>query len=436
MTGTLTRQLRPMSPVVSRRVTVAALGLCAGLFVAVRVWGLAVVRRADGDLALGAVPFFGAWDLELTWRVLFPCVIGAAGVAVLPMVAANWSWRAALGAAALAVVLWSVALTCIDRPANAWGSINTDYGRHVDLVEDAGFGGFLRDFVDHQYDEDRPTHLRAHPPGLVLLLAAADDAGVRSRFFEAVLAFAGAAAASVAALVVLDDVAGRDAARRALPFVVLAPTAVWHANADSLYAGVALTAVALVVRSTGAPNGWRTALAGGALFGVALLLTYGVALLALPVAVVAAARRRRRPVAIAATAATVVVFVPALWGYSWFAGLVATRDAYNTTVARFRPYSYFVVANVVVFATAIGPAIVVAVTRLRDRAVLLIVGAGLAVVVLADVTGLSKAETERIWQPFMPLALLAGVALVRARRWLAVQTATAVLLAVCLRSPW
>jgi hypothetical protein len=438
MTETLARPARPVAHIAARPMTVVMVGLWAGSFVVVRVWGLSVVRHAQGDVALGAIPFFGAWDLELTWRVIFPGVIGAAGVAVLPAVARNWSWRAALVAAALGVVLWSAALTAVDRPANAWGSINTDHGRHVDLVHDAGYGGFLRDYVDRQHDIDRPTHLRAHPPGLMLLLAAADDAGLRNRAFETALAFLGAAAASVAALVVLDDLVGREAARRALPFVVLAPAAVWHANADALYAGVAFAAVALIVRSTAArtQRGATHGVAGGAFFGVALLMTYGVALLALPVAVVAVMRRRLQPVIVAAGVTTMILLLPALWGYSWLAGLSATKDAYDTTVARFRPYSYFVVANVVVFAIAIGPAIVVAITRLRDHSTRLLVGAGLAVVALADITGLSKAETERIWQPFMPLALLAGAALLRQRRWLALQAATAVALAVCLRSPW
>jgi hypothetical protein len=261
---------------------------------------------------------------------------------------------------------------------------------------------------------------------------------VRSTVVETALAFLGAAAASVAALVVLDDLAGREAARRALPFVVLAPAALWHANADALYAGLALGAVALIVRSTAARTQRPVThgAAGGALFGVALLMTYGVALLAVPVAVVAVTRRRLQPVIVAAGVTTMILLLPALWGYSWLAGLSATKDAYDTTVARFRPYSYFVVANIVVLAIAIGPAIVVAVTRLRDDSARLIVAAGLAVIALADVTGLSKAETERIWQPFMPLALLAGAALVRQRRWLVLQAATAVAFALYLRSPW
>lgn len=424
---------------VARRTHTAGwLAALAAAFVAVRLWGLAIVRHTSGDLALGAIPFFGAWDAELTWRLAAPLVVAGAAVALLPIVAGRSSWRGVLAVAAGGVVLWSAALTLVDRPADAWGSIDTDYGRHVDLVHADGYGGFLRDYVEAQYDDQRPTHLRAHPPGLVLALAAIDDVGVRSRATEIALAFAGAAAAGVAALVVLDDVAGRAAARRALPFVVLAPAAVWHANADALYAGSALVAVALVVKSTSAPPLRRRTLAaaGGALFGVSLLLSYGVVLLAVPVVVVAVVRHRLRTVAVAAVTAALVVVLPAAWGYSWFAGWRATKVAYDATVARLRPYSYFVVANLVVLAMAIGPAIVIALTRLRDRAVWLVTGSVLAAVAVADLSGLTKAETERIWQPFLPLVLASGLALRRERRWLALQASTAVVLAVLLRSPW
>jgi hypothetical protein len=40
--------------------------------------------------------------------------------------------------------------------------------------------------------------------------------------------------------------------------------------------------------------------------------------------------------------------------------------------------------------------------RLRDRQLWLLVGAALTAVLLADVSGLSKAEVERIWLPFAP----------------------------------
>jgi hypothetical protein len=82
-----------------------------------------------------------------------------------------------------------------------------------------------------------------------------------------------------------------------------------------------------------------------------------------------------------------------------------------------RPYSYFVWANLAAFSFAVGPAFwagvrrAVAVPRALPAAAALLVLAALAAVAVADLTGLSKAEVERIWLPFavwlvVPCALL------------------------------
>ena len=83
-------------------------------------------------------------------------------------------------------------------------------------------------------------------------------------------------------------------------------------------------------------------------------------------------------------------------------------------------------------------------------------GGGLAAVVLADLSGMSKGEVERIWLPFTPWILLAGAALlVRedvaagaartvgawARRpaaagWLGSQIGVAILIESLIRTPW
>ena len=83
----------------------------------------------------------------------------------------------------------------------------------------------------------------------------------------------------------------------------------------------------------------------------------------------------------------------------------------------------------------------VGLSRLRDRGVWIIVGAGAAVVLLADLSGLTNGETERIWQPFFPLLLLGSCGLIvrsqrQLRGWLAVQAVPALALQLWLRSPW
>jgi hypothetical protein len=422
------------------RTTAIVLGGWCVAVVVVRLWGLAVVHAAHGSLFVGAVPFFGRWQLAWSLRSLVALALGGAGVALLPNIATRWSWRHVLVALALTTVAFCAALSFAKPADTSWGSIHDDYGRHVDLVADSP-GGFLRDYVDRQ--ATFPTHLQAHPPGLVLLLWSAGEVGLRGLGFENALALGGAAAAAVAAVVMLRAVTGADAARRATPFVALAPAAVWHTNADTLYGGLALSGLALIVVATTRDDGkWRAAaVGGGLLFGAALLGTYGVVALAIVPAVVGRSRQRYRPLLVAGVAACALLLAPALWGFSWLAGLETTKQQYDLNLARVRPYSYFVIANLVVFAIAVGPAVAVALTRLRDRGTWLLVGAGLAVVALADVSGLALAETERIWQPFMPLVLLAGAALpargaTADRRWLGLQVAVALGLQLSLRSPW
>ena len=90
--------------------------------------------------------------------------------------------------------------------------------------------------------------------------------------------------------------------------------------------------------------------------------------------------------------------------------------------------------NLAAFALVVGPATAVALPRLRGRGVWLLAGAALVAVALADVSGLSKAEVERIWLPFAPWLLIAAGGL--PRRWLAAQVVLGLALQAGVRSPW
>jgi hypothetical protein len=181
------------------------------------------------------------------------------------------------------------------------------------------------------------------------------------------------------------------------------------------------------------------AVAGGLLFGVLAFLSYGLVLLALLPLLVAWSRRRVRPVALAALGASAVFAAFAVAGFWWFAGLDATRARYNAGVASRRPYGAFLLANVACLAIATGPAIAVALARLRDRRLWLLVGGVLLALAIAALSGMSKGEVERIWLPFSIWLLPAGAALAVGRRaswWLGAQLAFAIGLQTLVRSPW
>ena len=156
-----------------------------------------------------------------------------------------------------------------------------------------------------------------------------------------------------------------------------------------------------------------------------------------PIAV-AVRRRRMRPLVIAAAATAVIALAFGAAGFWWPSGLAAARVQYFHGAARFRPQGYFWIGNLGAFALALGPAAAVGVARLRDGRIWLLVGAALLAVALADLSGMSKGEVERIWLPFVPWILVATAAFDEAspNGWLALQAAAAVAIQLVVRSPW
>jgi hypothetical protein len=134
---------------------------------------------------------------------------------------------------------------------------------------------------------------------------------------------------------------------------------------------------------------------------------------------------RRLPAVI--LAALAVVFGFYLAGFAWWDGLRALHGRYYDSIARVRPWSYWVWGDLAALCFAAGPilgaGLAAVVVRLRrglgpDRAVVILAASAALSVLLADVSLLSKAEVERIWLPFVPWLLL-GVALLPGawRRW-------------------
>jgi methylthioxylose transferase len=158
-------------------------------------------------------------------------------------------------------------------------------------------------------------------------------------------------------------------------------------------------------------------------------------------AVVAWQRRRLRPVALAAIGAAPVFLGFLGAGFWWVAGLIATRERYLAGVGSRRPYLEFLVANAACLPIVLGPAVVVALARLRNRLLWLLVGGALAAVGAAMISGMSKGEVERIWLPFVVWLLPAGAVLARGKRrittnWLGFQAATSIAVTSVVKTSW
>ena len=85
-------------------------------------------------------------------------------------------------------------------------------------------------------------------------------------------------------------------------------------------------------------------------------------------------------------------------------------------MSRRRPYADFLLISLAAFALAAGPAVAAGLARLRDRGVWLLAGGALVALAAADLSGMSKGETERIWLHLVPWLLVATVALARLAR--------------------
>ena len=117
---------------------------------------------------------------------------------------------------------------------------------------------------------------------------------------------------------------------------------------------------------------------------------------------------------------------------------------YALSIASTRPYTYFAWANLAALVLALGPAVVAGLRRfltgrlsvpLGVRAAAVVLG-GAGAIALADLSGLSKAEVERIWLPFAIWLVVSCAALPRPRAWLAAQAALALAVNHLLITVW
>ncbi|UGY94635.1 hypothetical protein [Streptomyces gobiensis] len=433
----------------ARRKDLYAAGAAVLLFAVAAVIGH-LIEQGDGTLRLRWPPLYAHWEPHIG-----PGTPAALAVAVLiigygPVIARQLSWRPLVWASWGASMAWIWSLALIDGwDRGVTGRLTTQYEylRSVDEVRD--LGATLREFSSRillEAPDPWPVHVAGHPPGALLTFVGLDRIGLGGGAWGPVFVVTVGASAAAAILVTVRALCGAQTARRAAPFLVLAPAAVWiGVSADGYFAAVGAWAVALLAlaatRSVRAPR--LAALGSGVLFGWTVYLSYGLALLALVAAAVLLAARSLRPVPWVVLGALpwVVAFTAA--GFWWFEGYTTLVERYYQGAARVRPYGYFVWANLAAQVVVVGLATVAGLRRaagrqVRRTALVVLVAGGLCAMLLADLSGMSKAETERIWLPFA-LWLLPAAALLPERDhrwWLAAQAGVALTVNHLLITGW
>jgi hypothetical protein len=401
-------------------------------------------------------PIFGWWNAHIGWGTGPAIVIGVAAVLWGQAVAARLPWRVVPWAAWATSCAWAFSLAMIDGWYRGFAhrlAAQNEYLRQVPTITDIPtavrtFASRIPDFQPNSWI----THVSGHPPGALLTFVWLDRIGLGGGAWAGLLCLLVGSSAAAAIVVALRTLADEATARSAAPFVAGAPTAIWVAvSADGYFAGVAAWGIALLALAVRRTVRWPVlaAVGSGLLLGWGIFLNYGLGLMALPaVAVLLAAANWRSAVtalAPAVVAALAVVGLFALAGFWWFDGYTLVQHRYWQGIANDRPFQYWSWANLASVVCAIGLGSVAGIGRVFDIAAIkrrsglhrVVLGALLSIL-CADLSMLSKAETERIWLPFMVWLTAAGALLPSQsqRWWLALNVIGALLLNHFILTNW
>jgi methylthioxylose transferase len=417
-----------------------ALGIALAL-IAVSAYVGHGMKQRGLPIVLPTPPLLAFWHPHLGWGSPLAVLCVLVGLR-LQTVAAYLAWRRLLLAGWLLNLAWLCSLTLIDGLRKGWIEVLLDPNEYLHdlprITEPADFISSFTHFIAFGEGVDGThiwtTHVAGHPPLTTLIFWFLARIGLGGGFWAGALCILVSSAASIAIPVTLRDLGGATAARRVVPFVVLFPGAVWMAvSADGLFAGVATSGLALVCVGA-ARNRLLASLLGGLLLGTTVFLSYGLVLFGLVVLVAVILSVHQRgwrsavgPWLVSCAGVVAVVAIHLAYGFNWVTGLTQLRIRYYQGIASQRPFSYFVYADLAAWLVSCSPLLAIALVRSirvlsrgrgepgpEDRVVAFIALSGVLAALVADLSALSKAETERIWLSFGVVAY-SGLGLVRGR---------------------
>ena len=468
--------------------------LLIGLALAVAVLLVTAAALVPGLLGwwvniTDASPLHASWDPRLGPGTAPTLLLAAAVVWFGPPLARTLPWRTLLMVVFALAATWAFALALVD-PAAGFGSVLDRSDEYLPtaraLAEPEALAAALRDWVarlPQTAPGSWPTHIAGHPPGALLVFIALQLVGLGAPPVAGAVVVLVGATTPLAVLITLRRLLAEPFARAAAPFLTAGPSALWIAvSADAVFAataawGLALLAVAATEPDAAPPaRGHRSpprgisravlAAAAGLVLGWSVFLSYGLLALGLVAVAILAVARSWWPLPWAIGGALTVVAAFALAGFRWWEGSAGLTSRYWEGLAQDRPGEYWTWANLAVLVLAAGPALAAglalvgarltwhqtAVARalrrpgapprsdgaVSSKPVLALTAAAVVIVLVVTCSQLTRAETERIWLPFMPWLLLSTALLpVRWQRpLLGVQVTVAVTLQHLLDTVW
>jgi methylthioxylose transferase len=402
-------------------------------------------------------PLHAEWDPRTGIGTLPALLVGGLAVWWAVPLAERLPWRGLLLTSYAGGLAWLFSLAFVDGKDGIAKILDDEYeylrtARSMTDLPAALRGWVARIPYDGLPDDipnaNWPVHVAGHPPGALSFFVWLDRIGLGSGWAAGLVVTFVAASIAVAVLVTLRLLGAEVVARRAAPFLVFAPAAIWQAvSADAVFAAVAAWGIAaLAAGAVRRSVPWS--LVAGLLLGYAVMLSYGLPLLGLLAVAVLVVARTWRPLPWAVLAALAVVAAYGAFGFWWWEALPALHDRYWAGVAKNRPPSYWLWGNLAALTFSAGPMMWAGFTALgrqarevgvdAARVARWLVAAAAAMVLAAELSQMSKGEVERIWLPFVPWLLIACALL--PERWrragVAIQVVVALVVQHLLFTGW
>lgn len=423
---------RPLHHDADDRVSRIVIALAATIAVAVVGAGF-VARWSGRSYGTATEPFVAGWAPAIDpLGALAALAGGALLIIVTPrLLRVRWSPVAITVALYLLGLVAALAVNLAREGVTGWthifdleGGLSQSHAINEYLPGLPGLEHGMRNYLDRfaEVVTSQSVNVAGHPPGPLLLaswVGATTPAGL-----AALVIGIGACCAPLSYRLALTLDRSESEARLAGLLCAASPLVLLFGvtSFDFAFAGFGVAAACgLVARS------WRWRTFGLLAFAWASLMSWALLAVGAWAAVVVWRRDGwRRAALIAALAgAAVAAFqgsLAAAYGYDPIGTLRATEQVYRDSLAQVRPYLFWVFGSPVAWALMLGPVIVLGIIRgaaaLRDPAAIALV----VVVLVAAFGGFTKAETERIWLPFVPLACVAAAPFVRITPRLAVGT--------------
>ena len=400
------------------RAVVAAALPAAGLLgaVAVVVAGL-WIKDTAGGLGTPLPPFLMSWRPQLDPLVAVSVAVLGAGVLAAPILIARVRSRLTFACALYLLALaLALSLNVARAGAAGWWKVfatgshgsfegSFEYLPALPLLRH-GTGYYLSHFASlFPY---LTTHVKGNPPGPLVALHLL---GVGSPGGLAALCIGLGAFSAPLAYELGRTLGDEQRGRIAGTLSAFSPSILLFGvtSVDYAYVTIGLVVACLLAR------GGAAALVAGSI-AAAFASFFSWLLLAIPAwSAILALRRsgwRRAAAVLGAVALSVVALNAVLalgYGYDPLGALRATDAVYRRGVAATRPYSFWLFGSPAAWMLMLG--LPVAWLGLRSVSVADPAAIALwALVLVASLLGFTKAETERIWLPFVPLACVAAAA--------------------------